>query len=114
MTPMPPHIAKILAAHENLLAETKAIAWSSELSPSTVLLAAFIGNGTISASKMKEMGCYFGSNASYNLKKLLDGGYARCRDGADRRRRYYSLTPKGIVLAERVRVGLAQKMMEAA
>ena len=60
------------------------------------LLLFNIGSEEVTAGDLKARGYYQGSNVSYNLKKLVEGGYLnhdRCR--ADRRSVRISLTEKG-------------------
>lgn len=60
------------------------------------LLLFNIGTEELTASDLRNRGYYQGSNVSYNLKKLVAGGYLhhkRC--SADRRAVRISLTPKG-------------------
>ena len=60
------------------------------------LLLYNIGDNEVTAGEMKSRGYYQGSNVSYNLKKLVDGGYMhhqRC--AIDRRSVRIKLTEKG-------------------
>ena len=60
------------------------------------LLLYNIGDNEVTAGEMKSRGYYQGSNVSYNLKKLVEGGYMhhqRCE--IDRRSVRIKLTPKG-------------------
>lgn len=60
------------------------------------LLLYNIGDNEVTAGEMKSRGYYQGSNVSYNLKKLVDGGYMhhqRC--AIDRRSVRIKLTDKG-------------------
>lgn len=60
------------------------------------LLLYNIGDNEMTAGEMKSRGYYQGSNVSYNLKKLVDGGYMhhqRCE--IDRRSVRIKLTEKG-------------------
>jgi hypothetical protein len=45
-----------------------------DVSPAQVLMLFTIGNDELSVRDLLERGNYLGSNASYNLKKLADGG----------------------------------------
>jgi DNA-binding MarR family transcriptional regulator len=61
-----------------------------------------IGAGTeVRAGDVRGRGYYLGSNASYNLKKMREGGYLerRAHDG-DHRVVKLALTPKGEEVAE--------------
>ena len=60
------------------------------------LLLYNIGDNEVTAGEMKSRGYYQGSNVSYNLKKLVEGGYMhhqRCE--IDRRSVRIKLTEKG-------------------
>jgi len=60
------------------------------------LLLFNIGDDEVTAGELKTRGYYQGSNVSYNLKKLVEGGYMhhqRCQ--VDRRAVRISLTDKG-------------------
>lgn len=67
-----------------------------DLNSVQALLLFNIGSEEVTAGDLKARGYYQGSNVSYNLKKLVEGGYlnhGRCR--ADRRSVRISLTEKG-------------------
>ena len=60
------------------------------------LLLYNIGDNEVTAGELKSRGYYQGSNVSYNLKKLVEGGYMhhqRCE--IDRRSVRIKLTPRG-------------------
>ena len=60
------------------------------------LLLYNIGDNEVTAGELKSRGYYQGSNVSYNLKKLVDGGYMRHQKCAiDRRAVRISLTEEG-------------------
>ena len=55
-----------------------------------------IGAEDISVRDLIERGYYLGSNASYNLKNLIDGGYvSRQASARDRRSAHLKVTAKG-------------------
>ncbi len=67
-----------------------------DLNPVQALLLFNIGENEVTAGELKSRGYYQGSNVSYNLKKLVDGGYMhhqRC--DVDRRSVRVKLTRKG-------------------
>ena len=67
-----------------------------ELNPVQALLLFNVGDNEVTAGELKSRGYYQGSNVSYNLKKLVDGGFMhhqRCY--ADRRSVRVRLTEKG-------------------
>ena len=60
------------------------------------LLLYNIGDSEVTASELRTRGYYLGSNVSYNLKKLVEGGYIHHqRSTVDRRAVRISLTEKG-------------------
>ena len=67
-----------------------------EVNAVQALLIFNIGDNEVTAGELKTRGYYQGSNVSYNLKKLVEGGYMhhqRCE--IDRRAVRVRLTPKG-------------------
>ena len=64
------------------------------------LLLFNIGGSELTAGELRTRGYYLGSNVSYNLKKLVEGGYVRHeRSRIDRRSVRVSLTEKGREIA---------------
>ena len=60
------------------------------------LLLFKIGDSELTAGELRTRGYYLGSNVSYNLKKLVEGGYVHHqRSTVDRRSVRISLTEKG-------------------
>lgn len=60
------------------------------------LLLFNIGENEVSAGELKSRGYYQGSNVSYNLKKLVEGGFMHHqRSSVDRRAVRVSLTERG-------------------
>jgi len=60
------------------------------------LLLFNIGDSELTAGELRTRGYYLGSNVSYNLKKLVEGGYVHHqRSTVDRRSVRISLTEKG-------------------
>jgi len=67
-----------------------------ELNPVQALLLFNVGDNEVTAGELKSRGYYQGSNVSYNLKKLVEGGYMhhqRCE--IDRRSVRVRLTEQG-------------------
>ncbi|RMD48693.1 MAG: MarR family transcriptional regulator [Alphaproteobacteria bacterium] len=67
-----------------------------EVNPVQALLLFNVGDAEVTASELKSRGYYQGSNVSYNLKKLVEGGFMhhrRCQ--IDRRAVRVRLTPRG-------------------
>jgi DNA-binding MarR family transcriptional regulator len=64
------------------------------------LLLFNIGGAELTAGELRTRGYYLGSNVSYNLKKLVEGGYVKHeRSRIDRRSVRVSLTDKGREIA---------------
>ncbi|MEL7544188.1 MAG: helix-turn-helix domain-containing protein, partial [Pseudomonadota bacterium] len=58
----------------------------SDINSVQALLLYNIGSAELTAGELKSRGYYLGSNVSYNLKKLVDGGYIdHKRSKTDRR-----------------------------
>lgn len=75
-----------------------------DISPSQVMVLFTIGSGEIAVRDLLDRGHYVGSNASYNLKQLVESGYLdRGASPRDRRLARISLSPKGQLLCERLR-----------
>jgi len=73
----------------------------NDISPVQAMMLGTIGNEEISVRDMIERGYYLGSNASYNLKNLVDGGYvARQASARDRRSARLKLSSKGHEILE--------------
>jgi DNA-binding MarR family transcriptional regulator len=67
-----------------------------DISPVQAMMLDNIGNEEISVRGLIERGYYLGSNASYNLKQLVDGGYVERRASSrDRRAAQLKVSPKG-------------------
>jgi len=67
-----------------------------EVNSVQALLLFNIGEQELTAGELRTRGHYLGSNVSYNLKKLVEGGYINhTRSESDRRSVRVSLTEKG-------------------
>ena len=67
-----------------------------DVTPVQALLLFNVGDHEVTAGELKSRGYYQGSNASYNLKKLVEMGYMHHqRSEIDRRSVRVSLTDKG-------------------
>jgi DNA-binding MarR family transcriptional regulator len=76
-----------------------------DISPSQVMVLLTIGTGEIAVRDLLDRGYYVGSNASYNLKQLVESGYLdRGASPRDRRLARISLSPKGQLLCERLKL----------
>ena len=75
-----------------------------DISPSQVMLLFTIGNDELSVRDLLERGHYLGSNASYNLKQLVDADYVhRAASQRDRRSARLRLTDKAQGLCDAIR-----------
>ncbi len=92
-------VALIDRAHRRLLEVVKAEFerhGRKDINPVQALLIYNIGDEELSAGELKARGYYQGSNVSYNLKKLVQGGYvSHQRSETDRRAVRVKLTEKG-------------------
>jgi DNA-binding MarR family transcriptional regulator len=60
-----------------------------------------IGDAQMTISELMQRGCYLGSNASYNVKKMVENGYlSQERSMHDRRSIHVRLTDKGTKLCD--------------
>lgn len=77
---------------------------TDDISPSQVMLLFTIGQDELSVRDLLERGHYLGSNASYNLKQLVDAGYVhRSASLRDRRSARLRLTAKAQSLCDAIR-----------
>ncbi|QIB35427.1 MarR family winged helix-turn-helix transcriptional regulator [Ancylobacter pratisalsi] len=77
---------------------------TDDISPSQVMLLFTIGNDELSVRDLLERGHYLGSNASYNLKQLVEADYVhRAASQRDRRSARLRLTDKAQRLCDAVR-----------
>ena len=68
------------------------------------LLLFNIGDQELTAGELRTRGHYFGSNVSYNLKKLVEAGFLHHqRSNTDRRSVHVKLTEKGNEIQEMVK-----------
>jgi DNA-binding MarR family transcriptional regulator len=75
-----------------------------DISPVQVMMLLNISSGEISVRDLIERGYYLGSNASYNLKQLVDTGYVdRSASPRDKRAARLKLSARGAELCERLR-----------
>lgn len=67
-----------------------------DINPVQIMMLATIGQSDMAVRDLIERGYYLGSNASYNLKNLAEGGYIeRLTDEHDRRSARVRITDKG-------------------
>lgn len=75
-----------------------------DLSPVQALMLINIGGEELSVRDLLERGYYLGSNASYNLKHLVEAGYVdRTASQRDRRTARLRLSDRGLKLCEALR-----------
>ncbi|HYD71043.1 MarR family winged helix-turn-helix transcriptional regulator [Azospirillum sp.] len=80
----------------------------NDITPAQVMIMLNMGEGEINVRDLMTRGYYIGSNASYNLKQLVDGGYVlRTASQRDKRAASLRLSPKGSELAGRLRETVA-------
>jgi len=73
----------------------------SDINSVQALLLYNIGDKELTAGELRTRGYYLGSNVSYNVKKLVEGGYLHhTRSRIDRRSVRISLTEKGRAVHE--------------
>ena len=87
---------------------------ADDISPSQVMLLFTTGNQDLSVRDLLDRGHYLGSNASYNLKQLVQAGYIdRTASQRDRRSARIRLTEKGrkLCLAVQVADGAYQRLI---
>lgn len=67
-----------------------------------------LGENVVTVSEVISRGYYTGSNASYNIKKLIKNGYiVQYPSEHDKRAAFLKLTPKGIDLCEKIDKAIA-------
>lgn len=73
----------------------------TDLSPTQALMLLHIGGEELSVRDLLERGYYLGSNASYNLKHLVETGYVdRTPSQRDRRAARLRLSERGLAACE--------------
>ncbi|SMF74483.1 DNA-binding transcriptional regulator, MarR family [Azospirillum oryzae] len=73
----------------------------TDLSPTQALMLLHIGTEELSVRDLLERGYYLGSNASYNLKHLVEAGYVdRSPSQRDRRAARLKLSERGLATCE--------------
>jgi DNA-binding MarR family transcriptional regulator len=76
-----------------------------DINPVQIMMLATIGNQDMAVRDLIERGYYLGSNASYNIKNLAEGGYLeRLTDEHDRRSARVRITPKGQKVIDQLNV----------
>jgi len=87
----------------------------NDISPVQAMMLGTIGGEEISVRDLIERGYYLGSNASYNLKNLVDGGYVdRQASERDRRSARLKLSAKGREILEtlaKLNVQMAENLL---
>ena len=87
-----------------------------DISPVQAMMLGSISGEEISVRDLIERGYYLGSNASYNLKHLVDGGYVDRKSSArDRRSAQLKLSAKGREILEalaRLNVQMAENLVK--
>lgn len=77
---------------------------ADDISATQAMMLAIIGTGEPSVREVVERGYYLGSNASYNLKHLIEAGYVdRGTSPRDKRSAKLRLSEKGLALIAQIR-----------
>ncbi len=77
---------------------------ADDISPAQAVMLMALGRDELSVRGLVERGYYLGSNASYNLKHLIEAGYVdRSTSQRDRRVARLRLAPKGQALVDHLR-----------
>jgi len=85
----------------------------SDINSVQALLLFNIGDAELTAGELRSRGYYLGSNVSYNLKKLVDGGFIHHeRSSTDRRSVRIRLTEAGAAVADVVN-GLFERQLRS-
>lgn len=88
-----------------------------DVSPVQAMMLANIGDEDISVRDLIERGYYLGSNASYNLKNLVEGGYVeRQTSSRDRRSAHLKVSPKGkaiLVALAKLNAQMAEPLLKS-
>jgi DNA-binding MarR family transcriptional regulator len=101
---LPRLIERMHRRYLDLLSSTLATAGASDISPAQYMILLYLQAGEISVRELTERGYYLGSNTSYNLKQLVDGGYVeRLAALRDKRAARLKLSDKGIQLVSLMR-----------
>lgn len=84
----------------------------NDISPVQVMMLVTIGHQAITVRDLIERGYYLSSNASYNLKGLIEGGYVERQTATrDRRSAIVKVSPKGLAILEIVAALNKQKVL---
>ncbi len=87
-----------------------------DISPVQAVMLGTIGEEEISVRDLIERGYYLGSNASYNLKNMVDGGYVERQSSVrDRRSARLKLSVKGrniLALLIKLNVQMAESLIK--
>ncbi len=96
-------IRRVELLHRHLLdlvkAEFDRMGWD-DINPTQALMMFHMGADEMTAGDLRKRGHYTGSNASYNLKQLMAGGYLSKRTGKDKREVWIKLSEKGPLVAD--------------
>jgi DNA-binding MarR family transcriptional regulator len=100
-------LSRIERLHRRLLAvitnELEGQGWREELSPVQALLLFNVGGRDLAAHQMRSQGYFLGTSVSFNVRRLLAGGFVtRDRSLGDRRSSRIRLTTKGFKAAQMI------------
>ncbi|MDR1488751.1 MAG: MarR family transcriptional regulator [Holosporales bacterium] len=82
---------------------------TTDINSIQVLTLISVGDSTVTIGELISKGHYMGSNASYNVKKMVDNGYLiQTPSKRDKRASYVKLSTKGKNLFETLKNGLSK------
>ncbi|MDR2598593.1 MAG: MarR family transcriptional regulator [Holosporales bacterium] len=83
----------------------------ADISSTQAFILMNVGNNVITMGEVLSRGYYVGSNASYNLKKMIANGYMKqSPSDYDKRASYLSLTDKGLDLCNKLEKSVNKHM----
>lgn len=110
MIPMPEDALALqldMKAMYTTLAEIDYPSGTPHLSPQLAFMIACIGEQELHSRQILRLGYWFGTNISHPINYLAKEGVVKKRTPPDDKRIiYFSLTPKGLALCERIRKAL--------
>lgn len=115
MTPMPPEIARTLAAHQMILGKVQVLLAHKRirLGALDALSLAFLPPERICVAHAKRNRLILTSGPYQTIERLHEGGFVSCFGGDGRAGKLaVELTPSGVALAEAVRKALGGQEME--
>lgn len=114
MTPMPPEIARTLAAHRMIIGKVQVLLGHRQIAigPVEAISLAMLPPESITVVAARRKKLIVGSNVYQTVEKLHRRGLITCSNGEGRKNLAMTLTPKGVELAEAVRKALGGQEMK--